>query len=379
MGATGLTAVLSRSTAHPGKAGVASHCAAPAPGEPLSAPSRLGSWPYSLIEPGQFASVAVDGPDDVLALQACGPEETMLRAVRVELTGTGGHILSAHIAATGGLERAALLTSSLAVGEHDVWLGLARLDLSGSAGAPPYELTLERLDPATLSVTWSTPLGRGFGLSLAAIGPTGAVASTGRQLLGIESTGGHISLRLLTSFSGVVQHIAVSSDGATAAVGVIQPGAIGAAAAPEIEAVNLQTGAVVANVALQTGSDPQSLAVSGATVWAAVGDGLETDVVRFALPTLRPLGTSSVGGNAGVPTTLETLGLDPGSGVIWVRGLTVLDCAGVTTGRVIAATSPTGSPPPYVSQIVPGLAGETVLAVTAAGLGRLEVPTVCTG
>ena len=55
---------------------------------------------------------------------------------------------------------AALLTSSLASSGDSIYFGAARLDLEGLSSSPPYELTIYRIDPATMTFTGSRALAR---------------------------------------------------------------------------------------------------------------------------------------------------------------------------------------------------------------------------
>lgn len=375
LGAGGLTAVFSRSAPRSRQPSLASHCAAPSLSSGLGAPSRLGSWPYRLAESGSFASLTGTGTGAFVALQACGAREQSLRAVRMSVDRAGIHIV-----ASGRLERGALLTSSLTAAHGDVFLGLARLDLSGSESAPPYRLTLEKLDPSTLQREWSIALGRGYSLDVTALAEGGAIASTGRSLVRIGSARDGAQVTPLTTVTGVIRRVAIAPGDRVVALGVVRPGEVGPAAAPELETIDLDSGAVLARRPLVADADPQSLLAVDGTLWAAIGDGLETGVSRYSLPDLHPIHPAASARSADtVPVTLQTIGLDGDSGVVWVRGLTLLECADPRTGLVRASTAPAGSPPPFVSQIVgvPGL--RTTLAVTSAGIGQLDAPAACAG
>ena len=365
-GATGIRAILTRTARHAVASNPATACVAPQTPPTVVAPNHIGGWKFSEIEAGTFASVIAAPPSTLYAIQACGAEETALRIISINLK-------TKAVVVSGAFARAALLTSSLTRVDGSLYFGAARLDLSGGATAPPYELTLYRLEPATLKVVGERPLGRGYGLTLAAAQNT-IVASTGHELLTVDPSS--LASREVLSFGkSVAQHMSLLANAGSdryVAVNLFSPAAVPPAESARIELVDLANGGVVSSIGLPSGSDPESLSLGPSGLWASVGDGLSTVVTHYETPSLTQ---ATAGDRSHIPASLQTLSLDTGRGVIWVRGLTYLSCADPATGHVLASTVPSGSPPPSVNQIV--TEGSTIYAVTQSAIGLLAVPGSC--
>ncbi len=331
-------------------------------------PTTVGRWPYKLIEKGTFGSVVSGAPGTAFAIEACGTFESELRVVRMSLDG------SDLVQAASPFVRAALLTSSLVSSGGSLYLGAARLDLAGPRSSAPYELTVYRLDPATMTFIASRALGRGYGLSLLATGSE-LVAATGSSLIRIGPA--LLTARRLAGFGpSVAQHVA--TDGATGdyAVGLFTPGVAAPGAGARIELVAGSTGHIISSVILPAGSDPESLAVAGGRLWAAVGDGLSTTVHVYDLPALSPIG-SGRSKTAWRPLTApESIALDTTAGSVWARGLSVVECSSATNGELLATTDQSGPAPVFLSQLFQS--GAALYAVSPAGIGRLFPAASCT-
>lgn len=375
-GGTALVVGLSRSSADharrplAGKGTAGSHIApCPPSGTQLSAaePSRAGQWRFELTEKGTFGSV-VGGPSGTAyAIEACGRYESDLRVVQLRLGRPTPVQASAFV-------HAALLTSSLARSGGSLYFGAARLDLAGSESSPPYELTLYRLDPATMTITASRALGRGYSLALETVDGA-VVACTGSSLFTIDRT--TLVPRLLAGFGGsVAQHVVADSAFSGYAVSLFTPAAVPPAAGAGIEVLTGRMGHVVSAVSLAGGSDPESLAFADGRLWAAIGDGLMTTVHVYRLPALTPMAAGRSGGSWPVEAVPENIALDARGGVVWTMGLSLLECSSAANGRVLAVTYETGPAPVFISQVFGE--GGAVYAVTAAGIGRLLAPAVCT-
>jgi hypothetical protein len=335
----------------------------------VNAARRLGGWRFSLLEAGTFGSVVAGHGSSLYALQACGTEETQLRVLRI---GGNGNV----VAVSDDFDRAALLTSSIVLQGGSLYVGTARLDLAGPAIDAPYELTLYRLSASNLRVLGSRPLGRGYGLLLAVsdLGHPDAtvLASTGRSLLAVQA--GTVSVRTLATFGrSIAQHLSTDPDAPFAAVSVFAPGAVPAAAGATVELFDTKTGRVVSSAHLVAGAQVESLAFGDGGLFVALGDGLSTEVRRFAVPVLTAGGTAR-GLPTGIPATLQTISLDDTGGTVWATDLTALDCLDSSTGRVLSSTESSVSSM-SVSGVV--VAGSTTYAVTAAGIGVLAAPTAC--
>lgn len=372
-GGTGLTAILVRTTRHSTVRSVAAGCVAPqvAPsvGSAAVASRRLDGWAFDFLEPGTFGSVVAGPGSSLYALQACGTEETEVRVLHLD---TDGDV--AEVSPT--FHRAALLTSSLVLDGGSLYLGAARLDLSGPPTEAPYDLTLYRLSASSLQVLGSRPLGRGYGLSLslsdAGLPDATVVASTGEVLLAVRP--GAVTPRTLTTFGReLAQHVATDPDEPDVVVSLSAPGAALAAAGAAIEVIDTVTGDVVSSDHLSPGSQIESLAFGGGELFAAISDGMSTDVRRFAVP-----GAESTGPGQGLPTgisaTLEVISLDGGATAVWATDLTTLSCLDSASGRVLGSASSSSSSP-SVSGVV--VSGAMTYAVTSSGIGLLGVPSAC--
>jgi hypothetical protein len=359
-GWTGIGAILARSDRHSAVHSPAATCTAPDAPPSAIASSQVGAWPYNLLVAGTFASVTAS-TSSLYALQACGAQETELRVVELAVSGRIE-------AVSGGFERSALLTSSLTLADGALYVGTARLDLSGPTNAGPYLLTIYRLDPSTLQVLGSRPLGRGYGLSL--VGTGGVIlASTGSSLLAVQSRS--LSWRTLASFgSSIAQHMAASGSSPYVAVSLIDPGASAAATGGRIELLEVASGAVVAMDDLGAGAAVESMALSSGGLFVAIGTGASSQVRRLELPALSPAG-SEPGTPTGLATTLESITLDGTGGAVWATELTALVCLDPLTGAELASTTPK-SP---VTEVV--VAGADDIALTGPGIGVLGAPADC--
>ncbi|MGH9297532.1 MAG: hypothetical protein ACRDZP_06090, partial [Acidimicrobiales bacterium] len=105
-----------------------------------------------------------------------------------------------------------------------------------------------------------------------------------------------------------------------------------------------------------------------------------TQVNRYGLAGLRPLAATSA-----LPVSLQMVGLDAIGDTVLVRGLTTIACVNASDGRSTASTNPTGSPPPFVSELATGPdlprgdGSSQLLALTSSGIGSLAVPASCLG
>jgi hypothetical protein len=365
--------MLVRSTRHTGVRSVAASCvapeAAPALGSAAVGSRRLDGLGFNLLESGTFGSV-VPGPRSTLyALQACGTEETELRVLHLSANGDV-------LAVSSSFERAALLTSSLAIDDGSLYLGAARLDLSGSPADAPYALTLYRLSAPGLEVLGSRSLGRGFGLSLLASdqGHAGStvVASTGHMLLAVRS--GTLTVTTLAGFGqSIAQHVSADTDAPYAAVSVFEPGSSRVSPGATVELIDTATGRVVSLARLAGALQVDSLAFGAGVLFAAVSDGMSTEVKRFGVPALVSPGWAT-GRTTGIPATLETMSLDGAAGVVWATDQTALVCLDASTGRVLSSATSSSS-----SAAVSGVvaSGSGTYAVTSSGIGVLDVPAAC--
>ncbi len=106
---------------------------------PSAAPTELGAWPYDLTMPGTFEMITA-AQGSLFALEACGAEESSLRVVEIDER-SGSAIASA------AFGRAAPIASSIAVTTEGLFFGESRLVLGGTAGTPPYRLSIVELRP----------------------------------------------------------------------------------------------------------------------------------------------------------------------------------------------------------------------------------------
>jgi len=381
-GATSLRAILTRSSRHATTPSPAATCTAPDIPPSAIAVDHLGGWHYDVTAEGTFGSVVVASPSVMYAIQACGAEETELRIIRFDS--------SRPVTVSASLGHFAFLTSSLVLSEGALFFGGARLDLSGPSTAPPYELTVYLVNPVTLKVVGSRSLGRGYGLALisTSVGEAGGraasvVASTGRALIRVDPDA--LGIHTIASFGrSVAQHMAGEAGSPYVAVSLLTPGATPPAETAGIELLDLASGRVVSSVGLPSGSDPESLVLGPGGLWASIGSGLSTEVRRYSVPGLSPYGSGSA---ADVVTSLQAItlsetpgasgsGKSPGTAAtLWMEGLTLLACAQGSTGKVLAATTLGGTPPPSATEIV--AAGSSTYAITQAAIGTLTAPAAC--
>jgi hypothetical protein len=373
---TGLTAVLAGSSGHAKPPSLAASCVAPET-EPASAPAditsdRLDGLGFSLLEPGTFGSVVAGPGSSLYALQACGTEETQLRVLHLDGNGKV-------VAVSEGFDRAALLTSSLVLRGGVLYVGAARLDLSGPATDAPYDLTLYRLSASKLEVLGSRSVGRGYGLSLSAsdLDQPGAVllASTGEKLLAVRP--GTMSARTLATFGpSIAQHVSGDPSAPYAAVSVFAPGAPAGGAGATIELIDTVTAGVVSSARLADGSEAESLAFGNDKLFVAISDGASSQVRRFGIPALVSSGSprSGRGLPTGLPSMLQTIALDATGAAVWAMDTSMLACLDPSTGRVLASAASSS-----LSQSPSGViaAGPTIYVVTPSGIGVLAAPAAC--
>ncbi len=350
-------------------------------------PTRLGAWAFTPLERGTFAAVTAGGHGGLLALQACGAEETALRVL--EVFPGRSRSLSAGAVASAEFARAAPVASSLLATSDAVWFGEARLALGGRLDEAPYRLTLHELDPTSLAERRSIPLGRGYGVTLLAA-PAGfgsVVVSTGRALDLVSSSG---SVRSLATFPGVVvQHASVVRGAHLAVVSVFTPSAVPPAPSTALEVIDLESGQVVSSLSLAHGGEVEALAAGTSDALAVVGNAGSTAVDRLSLD---PLAITPVSA-APVPATLTPLAIAPtGSGPGFVYGATTLACVDLESGSVVASTTPDG-PAEEVSgiaetEVASGagslgssgshkIASVSTVAILPSGIGTVDVPASC--
>jgi len=360
MGWTGIGAILARSDRHFVVHSPAATCTAPDAPPSAIASSHLGGWPYNLLVAGTFASLTAS-KSSLYALQACGAQETELRVLELAFDGRVE-------AVSGGMERAALLTSSLTLADGFLYVGAARLDLSGAQNAGPYLLTLYRLDPSSLQVLGSRQLGRGYGISLVATGGV-ILASTGSSLLAVHSRS--LAWRTLASFgTSIAQHVAGCGSSPYVAVSLFDPGASAADTGGRIELLDVASGALVATEHLGAGASVESMALGSGGLFVAIETGASSQVRRLEVPTLGPPG-SEPGTPTGMTVTLESITLDGTGAAVWATELTALVCLDPLTGGELASTTPK-SP---VNEVV--VAGANTIALTGPGIGLLAAPAAC--
>jgi len=339
-------------------------CARPLTASPSPAPRAIGRWPFHLFEKGVFSTVAAGPGRSVLALEACGAEESALRVVDLSASGRpeGTSQPFPHLAP---------VASSLAATPTAVWLGGARLSLSGPASEAPYRLSLVELDPRTLAPERTLELGRGYGLELAHLSPSTLLVSTGRQLLELNSSG---RLSALAAFPGlVIEHVAPLPGGRAALVSLFARAAAPPQPSTRLALVALPAGRLLSSLALPGSAEVSSLVAGRTDALAAVWSGGTATLEQFSLtPHLaleRPLSRT-------VPATLTTLNLARGglaSGPVLVSGSSTLACANLA-GQLLASTTPLGLAEDVTSivSIPPGVA-----AVVPAGVGLLSLPPAC--
>ena len=342
-------------------------CRPPELGMPAATPGRLGGWPYRLLLRGTFGAVTV-GRDGTDLLQACGPQETALRVVRVSPSGR-------LLAVSHMFPRAALLASALLDRPGGVYLATARLELAGTAALPPYEIELYRLDPSTLSVTARLGLGRGYAAELA-LASGRVVVATGGRLLALSLEGSRLETRPLLSFGrSVLEHLAAAGTSSLLVISTLVPGATGLSARELLETLRLHAGSgatVLARRTLPPGSSVQALAATSSSTFVVGGTGALTVVDSFRLPGLEAAPGRAL---ARLLTSLDAAGLDVAGRTLWVHTVTTLECRLAKDGRLEASTMLSGSPAPAVSAV--WRTAEGTFALTGSGLGRLTAPRAC--
>ncbi|HEV8065009.1 MAG TPA: hypothetical protein VGP46_09265, partial [Acidimicrobiales bacterium] len=236
----------------------------------------------------------------------------------------------------------------------------------------PYQLTLYRLDPSTLRPASWRHLGRGYRLTLSADpeSPQDILAATGGALLEVQAPS--LATRVVASFTkAVVQHVAVESGSPDVAVSLLSPAEPGSAEDASIETIDLETGGLVATYNLPAAADPESIAFAGGRLWASVGQGLSTQVMRLSLP-----GLLLVAPGRPVTTGLETISLAVSGDVVWMYGLTFLECATAAGGREAASAVIKSPPAAAVLEVTSN--GQQAYVVTEAGIGTVPIPSGCT-
>jgi hypothetical protein len=342
---------------------------------PQALPRRLGAWKFTPIERGTFPSVVAGLHGAVLAVQACGAEETSLRVL--ELRPGAGRSAPPTVATSEQYPKAAPVASSVFETAGTIWFGEGRLALHGGIAEAPYRLSLHELDPTSLRERRSIFLGRGYGIALlpAPAGEGGSVVvSTGQALDLVTSAG---SVRSLASFPGlVVQHAAAIPGSRAAVVSVFTPSAAPPAPSTRLELVDLESGRTLSELPLSGAEEVESLAAGRSEVFAVVGNGGSTVVERLSLyPSL-----SRTPRATGVPETLTPLSLattTPTRGVVY--GATTLACVDLRNGAVLASTSPDGPAEAVagVAQSASDRSAARTVAIVPAGIGTVELPDNC--
>lgn len=329
---------------------------------PTTAATRTGGWRLSMLASGVFEDLSSATGAALVALQACGTTENALRVVSID-PHSGRQVDSL------SFNRAAPLASDLVATSSGVFFGDSRLALGGSSTAPPYRLTLVRLDPATLAVSSTTDLGRGYGLEVVA-GPDGSViASTGRQIYDLSASG---ALRLVASFPGVViQHLALVPASDAVVASLFTPSAVPPAASTRIALVDLSTGATTASVAISAGDEIESLTVAGRVLTVSVGTAGASEIERYSIgASLAKLPRA----RHGVPATLTPLTVTSSGRAVWVLGEALAACIDPASGAVLASATP-AHPTAALSEVLATGAG--VYAVDPSGLAVLDAPAAC--
>ncbi|MHB8435233.1 MAG: hypothetical protein ACYDC0_05065 [Acidimicrobiales bacterium] len=342
-------------------------CPLPATGA-TPTPHDIGKWPFRILLRGTFEDVSGAGGGRLLALQACGAEESSLRVVAMSPTG-GIYAISPQFHRAAPIASAVVGTAGIGGGTGAVWFGDARLALAGPAGSPPYLLSAIELGPRHLRVRRTVALGRGYGLTLLRGPGSSVLVSTGRALFEINARG---SLRAIDTFPGLVaQHVAVVRGTDLAIVSLYSPSTVAPASSTKLVLVNIATGHQVTSLPLPGGKEVESITATSSAVLVAVGDGTSTKIERFsARVPLRRLGD----GSRPVPVTLTSLALASREGAFMAFGPTTMACGVPATGDITASTLPAGA-----SQAVSAVWSSvtTTLAIVPAGLGILTVPRAC--
>jgi hypothetical protein len=329
---------------------------------PSSTPHDIGGLPFALLDAGVFEQPTPGPHGTIVAIQACGAEESSLRVVAID-PGSGSTVASASFA------RVAPLASALCATPSGIWFAEGRLALGGATNEPPYLLTLVHLDPSTLRVTGTVDLGRGYGATLAAVADGALIASTGRQLYEVGRAG---QLRVVTSFPGVIlQHLAVLPGGNQILLSLFTPTAVPPQTSTRLALLDLGTGRQLASRSLSPGAEVESIAASGTTAVVAVGiagaSELRTYSVTHSLARTRRHRHE-------LPATLTPLSVSAFGSVVWAYGQSVFACTGAD-GSVRSSVTPQGMGE-AVSGVLP-LGGDRVAVVTPSGIGSVQVHPSC--
>lgn len=337
-------------------------CPAAASTSPSPVGDKVGSWPFHLVMKGTFAMLADNTSSSLLALQACGSEESSLRVVELQPS-TGAATASRRFPG------AAPIASSVAASSTDIWLGESRLDLKGPTDEAPYRLFLVELSKQHLKVVKSLSAGRGYGLDLLS-GPGGrVVVCTGERLYEVTPSGG---LHPIASFPGVVaQHMALVPGTDEVVLSLFTPSASAPAASTKLAVVDLATGDLVSSVALPAGDEVGSLASVRGAALAAVAASGSTQVERFDLTSRRHQLTTAPSPQA---RSLSSISLAATAQSLFYFGPSTLACADPASGAARASTQPSGQ-----TQSLSALShvGNTTFVVAPAGIGRLRPPSSC--
>lgn len=350
----------------PGRRPLASaRCSRPLTASPSAAPRTIGHWPFHLLEAGVFSSAAAGPNGSVLAVEACGAEESALRVV--DLSGSGRLD-----GVSPPFSRLAPVASSLAVTPAAIWLGGARLSLSGPANEAPYRLSLVELDPRTLAPERTLELGRGYGVDLVHLSRSTLLVSTGRQLLELSSSG---RLSDLAAFPGLVlEHVAPLPGERAALVSLFARAATPPQPSTRLALVALPTGRLLSSLALPASAEVSSIVAGRTHALASVWSAGTTVVERFSLSPRLVLDRPVAGSVPATLTTLSLAGGAPGGGPVLVSGSSTLACA-AGSGRLLVSTTPVGVAEEPAS-IAPARQGAA--AIVPAGVGLVELPPACT-
>jgi outer membrane protein assembly factor BamB len=192
------------------------------------------------------------------------------------------------------------------------------------------------------------------------------------MLLAVRS--GTLTVTTLAGFGqSIAQHVSADTDAPYAAVSVFEPGSSRVSPGATVELIDTATGRVVSLARLAGALQVDSLAFGAGVLFAAVSDGMSTEVKRFGVPALVSPGWAT-GRTTGIPATLETMSLDGAAGVVWATDQTALVCLDASTGRVLSSATSSSS-----SAAVSGVvaSGSGTYAVTSSGIGVLDVPAAC--
>lgn len=337
-------------------------CTRPTAVGTTSVPTRLGTWPFHLLVSGTFSALTAAPDGDLVALQACGADESSLRLLELNpSTDTA--------AASARFAHVAPVASAIAATGNWLWFAMSRLALHGGTDEPPYRLSLARLDPSNMRVEQTVSLGRGYGLTLAENGGS-LLVSTGRQLLQVD---GHGSVRAVASFpKAVAQQLAPVAGSERAIVSLFDPTAIPPRSSTSLALVDTSTGSLVSSHSLGAGQEVEAVEAGPGRVTVTVSAGGSSQVRAYGANDLRPLTPP----HHGVATTLTRLSLGDGPSHVFVYGSTTLACTSARSGEVLASTTPRTAAQ-SVTSLVQDRSG--TYALTPAGIGRVTAPDRCAG